>query len=81
MTYYRLQSRVDRLERECGRLPGPCPLCERRERTLAPAAIPGTREEIINTVTWDCPRCGRPFTFNVVYVDWARPGHESAIQT
>ena len=76
-----LQSRVQKLERECGAEGGPCPLCERREeRAREPrAAIPGTREALISTMRMNCPRCGLPFVINIVYVEPWGPGGESAI--
>lgn len=73
-------ARVEKLERECGRVDGPCSVCEARAHLPPRAAIPGTREELIDIVTLDCWRCGRPFVLNIVCVESLRTGDEPSIQ-
>jgi endogenous inhibitor of DNA gyrase (YacG/DUF329 family) len=64
-----IESRVAKLERasDAG---APCPLCERRAATVksSPVLRPGLVETPGETYTMNCPRCGRPFTLQVVYV-------------
>ena len=63
--------RVERLERAAGLVEDPCPLCERRAAVSA-ADRAGRRSDLVERAgpdfTLPCPRCGRPVTFQVVYV-------------
>lgn len=65
-----IESRVARLERadDTG---GPCPLCERRAASVesSPVLRPDLVETPGDTYTLNCPRCGSPFTLQVVYVE------------
>lgn len=64
-----IESRVAKLERASD-TGGPCPLCERRAERVesSPVMRPGLVETPGETYTLNCPRCGRPFTLQVVYV-------------
>jgi hypothetical protein len=59
------------MERAAGVVEGPCPLCERRAACSA-ADRAARRPDLIQRAgpdfTLPCPRCGRPVTFQVVYV-------------
>ena len=67
-----LQSRVERLERAIGADGAPCPDCARRE---AKAREPGQsydrrrfEETSRHSMSSNCPRCGRPFTVDLVVI-------------
>lgn len=76
-----LQSRVERIERKAGREHGPCVLCEKREQTARERGPRFEVEELITIVPFNCPRCGRPEVFNVVYVSGRRLEDGASIQT
>lgn len=65
-----IESRIGRLEQAAGLEAGPCVSCQRREEVAAERRPipPGFVAEEINRVTFNCPRCGRPAEFVVMYV-------------
>jgi hypothetical protein len=63
--------RVARLEQAAGCEGDPCPLCERREQAAREPSRAFSDEWERRpgpSVNMKCPRCGRPFVLNVVYV-------------
>jgi endogenous inhibitor of DNA gyrase (YacG/DUF329 family) len=65
-----LSNRVEKIEAKTGRAGEPCPLCERRAESVerSPVMRWGFVEMPGDSYTLNCPRCGAPFTIQVVYV-------------
>lgn len=70
-----VKSRVENLEGATG-AGAPCSLCERRAESVerSPVLRPGLVETPGDTYTMSCPRCGAPFTLQVVYVSTRSEG-------
>lgn len=64
-----IKSRVENLEGARGAGES-CPLCERRAASVesSPVMRAGLTETPGDSYTANCPRCGAPFTLQVVYV-------------
>jgi endogenous inhibitor of DNA gyrase (YacG/DUF329 family) len=64
-----VKKRVESLEGATGAGES-CPLCERRAESVesSPVLREGFVETAGDSYTMNCPRCGSPFTINVVYV-------------
>lgn len=64
-----IKNRVDRLEGASGAGES-CPMCERRAASVesSPVMLAGLAKTPDDTYTLNCPRCGAPFTIQVVYV-------------
>ncbi len=76
----KLESRLDRLEREAGVSPESCERCARVETNVILPSVDGAKwhETEQHGVSFPCPSCGRPREISVRVIEPRQP-HESAL--